>query len=283
MNVVVSDIVTELKEILVKLFIGDCVIALAGAHAKGVEDINSDIDLFAFINGMKAYEEVFAIIQEIADKNERIYISKSYMNAPWGGSIDFYYKGIPIEVAVKDLEAFKKQIDLSMTGKFDIIPATWTSNGYYTYICLCEVSFLIPIYDKLDFISNYQAKTSQYQIPLKKTIINTFYNRAKTWIRNFHYTSAIKRADLLFISPIILHTILDIIQVIFALNEHYYPGDKKLVSELKKLNYCPDILIQNVKLLLQASDDYDVLMLQKGLLEKIMDDIKNEIIQQKII
>lgn len=75
------------------------------------------------------------------------------------------------------------------------------------------------------------------------------------WLDSFHYESAIDREDIMFTGSIVKNTVLDMVQVIYALNEAYFAGDKKLEKQLAKLDYCPGLLLSNVELLFSAPKD----------------------------
>lgn len=260
-------------EILKQTTTGRCAIALAGAHAKGVADPSSDIDLYLFADGAKPYPERKAIITAAADAGTTPWIDESFDATPWGGSMDFTYQGTPVEVTARTIEKMDAGVKDCLDGVFSIIPATWTSNGYYTYIYLCEASFIKPVYDPDGAIKQYNEQARVYPRKLKEAIIREFMGRADTWLENFHYESAIRRADLMFIAPILVHTVMDFVQVIFAVNETYFTGDKKLEKALSTLSYCPSALLQNVEFLLSAPRDVDALLRQRELLRAVRADL----------
>lgn len=264
-------------EILKQTTTGRCAIALAGAHAKGVADPSSDIDLYLFADGAKPYAARKAIITAAADAGTTPWIDESFDATPWGGSMDFTYQGTPVEVTARTIEKMDAGVKDCLDGIFSIIPATWTSNGYYTYIYLCEASFIKPVYDPDGVIKRYNEQARVYPRKLKEAIIREFMGRADTWLDNFHYESAIRRADLMFIAPILVHTVMDFVQVIFAVNETYFTGDKKLEKVLSTLPYCPSALLQNVEFLLSVPRDVDALLRQRELLRAVRADLSAHI------
>ena len=161
-----------------------------------------------------------------------------------------------------------------LEGKFEIIPATWTSNGYYTFIYLCELSFIKPVWDPDGILAAYQQKAAVYPEPLRRAILETFMGRAGTWIGNFHYESAVRRGDILFTAPIVLHTVMDMVQVVFALNRIYFTGDKKLEAALEKMPYCPEALRPSqLDVLLTAARDTAQLERQRKLLKDAWEEL----------
>ena len=258
---------TELVEVMKTVTASECSIALAGSRAYGRADDESDIDIYMLVDDVKHHDEIVEIIKTIADKNADISVSASFDFAPYGGGIDFRYHGIPVEVTVKYYSMIKKRLDDCLEGKFEIIPQTWTSNGYYTYISASEIDFIKPIWDPSGFIAEYKEKFRIYPEKLRRSIISRFMERAYTWINNFHYESAIRRGDFMFTSACVLHTVHDLIQVIFALNRVYFKGDKKLETAIKRLPYCPREFADNLLFLMQASDDRKILEKQYEILK----------------
>lgn len=263
--------IKSLVEVLRQTTEGPCAIALAGAHAKGLADASSDIDIYIFAEGAKPLAERRAIIESIADPGTTPWLDASFDAAPWGGAMDFSYQGTPVEVAARTLARTNRVVEDCLAGRFEILPATWTSNGYYSFIYLCELSFLKPVWDPDGILADLKKKAEIYPEPLRRSIVEIFWGRANTWLDNFHYESAIRRGDRLFTAPIVLHTILDLIQVIFALNRTYYTGDKKLAAALSKMETCPAALLSNLSFLLSAPGDPAGLLRQRDLLREIRD------------
>lgn len=248
---------------------GKCAIALAGAHAKGTADGFSDIDLYVYAEDCIPYAARKRLIAEFADSGRGIYVSEGLHDAPWGGAMDFTYRGTPVEVATRSLGEVERMVQESLAGRFEIFPATWTSNGYYTFIYLSEFQFIQPLYDPDGILAEYKRRTEAYPEALRRGILRTFLERAGTWMDNFHYESAVRRSDILFAAPIVLHTVLDMLQVVFALNRTYFPGDKKLEAALAGLKRCPEALRTELDFLLRVSRDVREMERQRQLLHQI--------------
>jgi len=272
-----DEIIPELVEVLKRMADGPCCIALAGAHAKGCADGKSDLDFYMLIEKPAPYLKRLNVLRKAADSVSSICMSKGFDEAPYGGSIDFRYQGVPVETTVHMLSRLSQRVDECLAGKFEVIAQAWTSNGYYTFIYLSELAFVKPLWDPQGVLENYRAKARRYPEKLRKAIIRYFWGRANTWLDNFHYDSAIQRGDILFIAPIVLHTVLDMVQVIFALNRVYFQGDKKLAQALSHMAYCPKALLNHLEVLLSATTDRAALQRQCGLLREIRDELQRKI------
>jgi len=274
----IDHMIAELTEILKRAAGGNCAIALAGAHAKGIADDASDLDFYMIVEDAKPGDEMLEIIQAAADDTASIYISSDFDSAPYGGNIDFRYQGMPIETTVHTAKRLHQRVTECLDGKFEIIPQTWTSNGYYTFIYLSELHFVQPLHDPNGTLATYKSQLMQYPEQLRSAIIECFWNRANIWLDNFHYESAIARGDVLFTAPIVLHTILNMTQVVFALNRQYFYGDKKLQQALANMPYCPAALHENLEFLLCASGNASVLAKQRKILREIRDELSVQIL-----
>lgn len=268
--------IQTLVEALKETTEGKCAIALAGAHAKGTADASSDIDLYVFAEQAKPREQRMELIRGIADQGTTPWVD-DFDAAPWGGGMDFMYQGTPVEVACRTLARMDQVVGNCLKGNFKIIPATWTSNGYYTFIYLCELSFIKPVWDPDGVLAAYQQKSAVYPEPLRRAILRTFIDRAGTWINNFHYESAVSRGDILFTAPIVLHTIMDMVQVVFALNRVYFTGDKKLETALANMAYCPEALCPSqLDILLTTARDTAHLERQRQILRQAWNELSQK-------
>ena len=272
-----QETIDTLVEMLRQTAEGGCSIALAGAHAKGMADAASDIDLYLYVDAVKPMEERRKIVEALADPDAGIWMEENPDAKPWGGGLDFKYRGTPVEVVVRTFDMTDRRVEEALAGHFEIIPATWTSNGYYTFIHVCELSFIKPVYDPEGRLAAYQKKVMPYPEALKQSIIQTFWARANTWLHNFHYDSAIDREDIWFCGPILMHTVMDLVQVIFAVNNAYFTGDKKLVKSLQALPYCPEVLLKNAAFLMSAPPDRIALQQQRELLRAVRDELKEKV------
>ena len=162
MDEIIRQKIDELIGILKQTAEGKCAIALAGAHAKGTADASSDIDFYIFAEQAKPFEERKRLIRSAADAGTEPWVDVSFDATPWGGTMDFMYKGTPVETTARTLSRMDRAVEDCLNGKFEIIPATWTSNGYYTFIYLCELSFIKPVWDPDGILSAYQEKTADY-------------------------------------------------------------------------------------------------------------------------
>ncbi|MBH5316451.1 nucleotidyltransferase domain-containing protein [Paenibacillus sp. GSMTC-2017] len=273
----VINVIDQLLPTIKAMLTGKYAIALGGSYAKGTSDIHSDLDFYVYTEGVVPLEERRRLVAAIADQDQEPYLDDPIDAAIWGGCADFYFKGIKVETSLKSYTNYEKSIQDCLEGTIFSEPTFWTLSGYYNYICLSEVSFIQPLDDRFGIIADWKKRIEVYPPKLKKAILDTNKWRGTFWLDNFHYLSAIKRCDTIYTSGIAQQTLHIYFQLLFALNETYFTGDKKIENQLRRLSFCPDPLLDNLDFLLGAHRDVKSLNRQRDLLKQIADSILKKI------
>jgi predicted nucleotidyltransferase len=268
-----SKIVEQLIPSFRSMLKGKYAISLGGSHAKGYADTNSDIDFYIYTEDMVSFSERKTIIGIIADHDQKTYLDENIEKQIWGGCVDFYYQAHKIETTIRSFDKVNEIVQNCLQGIINIMPTVWTLNGYLDYIYLSELSFIKPLEDPYRIIANWKEQIQPYPDKLKQSIINTFWGKATFWLDNFHYKSAIKRCDIIYTSGIIQQTVHNIIQILFAINETYFLGDKKIEKQLQELIFCPNLLMDNLVFLLSAHRNEKLLNKQREILLEVVSSI----------
>jgi hypothetical protein len=66
------------------------------------------------------------------------------------------------------------------------------------------------------------------------------------------------------------------VQVIYALNDAYFTGDKQILRKLAELFDCPAKLLENIEFLLSTPNDCDKLEQQRELLCNIAQELNEQ-------
>jgi hypothetical protein len=269
MNYNIDDITSELVPYFRRAVIGKYAIALAGAHAKGKADEHSDVDFFLLAEDMQPHETILEIFAEAADGCSAV--------SSWDGGIELTYKGIKIETTVRILRQLQEVVEDCRRGKIKIDQEFWTLNGYYNYVHLAEIGFVQPLDDPYNILADLKQGLGEYPPALKKAIIDEFWWKCTFWPNNFHYISAINRRDIVYTSGILHNTFHSMVQLLFALNEKYFSGDKKIELQLSHLEYCPKSLLDNIGLVMTTERDVGFLQKQREVLNAINSDISEKL------
>jgi len=255
---------------------GEYGIALGGAHAKGNADGESDVDLYLFANTVLPAEERTRRVAAFSPEVEGAYSWQGDGASPDTGT-DFRFRGYRIECWLRNAEHIERTIAECQQGVVKREFVTWTTTGFYNHCCLSDVKVMMPVEDPCGIIARWKSQVAVYPSKLRETIIRQHLGGAEFWPDNFHYLSAIERADVIYTSGIVQQVVHNLIQVLFALNESYFPGDKQLGQALDRLPKRPPRLTERIgALLLPASPVTPaVLRQQREELRALLQDVRS--------
>ena len=269
-----TPLVDDLLPLLRQFVQGDYGIALGGAHAKGVADPQSDLDFYLFARHLLPEAERKRLCQESHLSLEPI--------TGWGihdpfvqAGTDFYLNGLKVECWFRNVDLVAGIIEEAQAGIVKRELVTWTVTGFYNHCALSDLAHMIPIDDPVGILACWQAAVRHYPPALRDSILRAHLPAAKFWRGNFHYHSAVRRGDVIYVMSIVHQVIHNLIQVIFALNETYFPGDKKLGAALDRLDNKPaDFSVRIERLLLLRDGAPETLTRQQHDLEALVSEVE---------
>lgn len=224
-------------------------IALGGSYAKGIGDDQSDVDLYLFAEKvLPGAQRSQMIVEHLGPQAEVV---------SWGqdepfeqGGTDFWHHGRKVEVWLRNSSRVEVTIAACCRGEIRRDWVRWTVQGFFNYVVLSDVHVMQVVDDPQGLLAGWKAAIASYPAPLREAILARFLPEAHFWPQNFHYRTAIARADVIYTTGIVQQTIQALIQVLFALNRVYFPGEKKLAQTLDHLPLKPPALVQRVQALL---------------------------------
>jgi predicted nucleotidyltransferase len=213
-------------------------IALGGSHAKGTADAHSDVDVYLFADAfLSAARRVELVTARLGDAAQAV---------SWGaddpfveGGTDFSVDGIRVECWLRSARQVESTIADCVEGRIRRERAVWTAMGYFNYVALGDVHAMRIVDDPRGMLARWKAQVATYPEPLRDAILRRFMAEAAFWPENPHYLGAVERADVIYTSAIVQQVLQALIQVVFALNRAYFPGEKKLAGALDKLPVAP--------------------------------------------
>ena len=242
-------------------------IAIGGSSAGKSSDNMSDIDLYVFVK------------KDILLGNRENFIpkysSKHEIGGEYFGSGDEYF-----------VDKMNKQLDVmywNVNWFEEIVDNVWVkhypSNGYTTAFLFTLKNFEI-IYDTDNWLKNLQDKVKgDYPKELKENIIkrNLMLLKDKPFASYYEQIEkGVKRGDIVSINHRIAAFLASYFDIIFALNETFHPGEKRLIQYAKEnLRILPQDFEVNIeKLLIQPNPE--TLDILTDIVEKLRAIISNK-------
>ncbi len=255
-------LVSELLPLLRHWCIGPYGIALGGSYAKGRSDAFSDVDMYLFAHRViPALQRADDVLQTLGATSEP---------ASWGhddpffqGGTDFSYQGGRVECWLRNTEQVESTIAACAGGDIRREYVPWAVMGFFNHVTLADVHTMRIVEDPHGMLQRWKERVSIYPEALREAILRRFMPAAAFWPDNFHYRSAIERVDVIYTSAIVQQVLHALVQVIFALNREYFPGEKKLAHALNKLPMQPEAFTARLESLLCPGSNPGVAQLRE--------------------
>jgi hypothetical protein len=253
----------ELLPLLREFCVGECGIALGGSHAKARADEHSDVDLYLFARAvLPGGERARRVREALGDASAPV---------SWGADepfvqsgTDFVHRGVRIECWMRSADEVERAIAAALRGEITREHVYWTTMGFFRHVVLADVHAMRVVEDPSGTLARWKEAVAAYPDPLRDAILRRFMAEARFWPGNPHYESAIERRDVLYTSGIVQLVLHALVQVVFALNRVYFPGEKRLAAALDLLPLQPPGFTRRAEALVcvPADPSVDVLRAQ---------------------
>ncbi len=205
---VIQDIFSEFIPICRKLA-GDqrYAISVGGSLGKGTWDKRSDIDFRLFTDRELVWPE----------QQPDLWTDLYATTAAWKE------RGVNIDgVWPRTVGEIDAALDSWLSGEGKPVDLVWTIWGYHI---LTDVYNQFVIEDPYGIIAGWKERLSVYPPALKQAILNQYTASLRYWRTDYHYANKVERGDVVFLAGMTSKLVHEVIQILFALNETYYPGD----------------------------------------------------------
>jgi hypothetical protein len=116
-----------------------------------------------------------------------------------------------------------------------------------------------------------------YPAALKTALIDKHMERLRYWRSDYHYKNKAERGDIIFLASLSVRLVHDIMQVMCAVNEIYYPGDGHNLNVAEHFAVKPADFETRIEHILYP-DNSDRLLRQYNALMDIINDVENLVI-----
>lgn len=265
----------ELLPLLREFALGQYGIALGGAHAKGIEDAESDLDLYVFCEAVPPSPTRTELARSFSARITGVISWENDISFDQAGT-DFHWDGRKVECWMRNSHHIDATILECKRGEITQELVTWTPNGFFNHCCLSDLNAMQIVDDAYGILSRWKSAVAEYPPLLAETIISRHLAAARFWPNNFHYERAIRRLDIIYTTSIVQQVVHNLIQVVFALNHQYFPGDKKLALHLDKLERQPTRFVERLHALVfpGAPPGVDLLERQREGLVALLHDVE---------
>lgn len=229
-------------------------VILCGSYGKGIADQNSDFD-FGIYFEQPAEREV----------RKQAYKEISRLTKKWKD------KGIVVDsVWSRTYAEVDEQLELWLAGMGKPELYEWTIWGYHILTAIYNQQVVEDPYGR---IAKWKERLSVYPEALKESIIKKHCSSLKYWRNDYHYRNKVGRKDVVFLASITARLIQDIMQVIYALNEFYYPGDGMNLKYTEQFACKPKEFEERIIAILHLTESNNAYEMQYKRIIELIDDV----------
>lgn len=228
---------------------GVVAVALGGSRARGTQRPDSDVDIGLYYRDSAPFsiDGVFALAEALSDEPNPV-VTDFYRWGPWvNGGAWLTIKGQRVDFLYRSLDRLEQVIADCRQGRIESEFYQQAPYGFHSYIYLGELSVCKPLYDPQAALAELKARLIPYPPPLRKAIVDRFL-----WGVEFDLSQAVKlaeRRDVYSTAGCLTRCAAGLVQVVYALNEHYFVSDKGALTEIESFSRQP---VRFVSLLEQA-------------------------------
>jgi hypothetical protein len=206
--------------------------SVGGSLGKGTWDDRSDVDFRLFTDQAL----------EWTDKRPDLWVDYFAAIERWKE------RGINIDgVWCRTVGEIDAALDAWIKGEAKPVDLIWTIWGYHV---LTDVNNQFMIEDPYQIIAGWKARLSVYSPALKNAILAKNLESLRYWRSDYHYAHKVERGDMVFLAGMTSKLVHEIIEILFALNETYYPGDGSNLRFVEKFKIVPADFSARVRLVL---------------------------------
>jgi hypothetical protein len=204
-------------------------ITLGGSQGKKIADPHSDYDFRVYYDG-----------ELTPQRRQELYTLVRQHEADWEARTGVKLDGI----LARPIAQIDEQLGQWLTGKGSLTPIRWTVWGY---------NLLTDIYnqqiadDPFGIAARWKELLTPYPEAVRRSIVDHHGSSLQFWRHDYHYESKVRRQDPVFTASITSRLINDLMQVLYALNRFYFPGDGMNLLYSKDFSIKPQRLEERVR------------------------------------
>jgi hypothetical protein len=249
-------LIAELSPLIRPLAVGRYAISIGGSRGKGNADGRSDVDFRLFCD------------EQLPPGPERDAAREAHKAA----IARWRERGIEIDGCwVRLIGKISAELDDWLQGKGRPTELTWAIWGYYLPTDIYNMQVME---DPYGVIAEWQERLRVYPAALRQAVLDKHLGSLRYWRKDYHYANKVPRGDVVFLAGLTARLVHDMIQVIFALNETYYPGDGANLQFIAKMKQRPERFAERVAEILYPSPGGDVLARQREALLALIAEVE---------
>ncbi len=231
-------------------------ITLGGSHGKGLADKSSDFDFRVYFEVPVGTEIMHGLFDQVS---ALVYKWKE--------------RGVEVDgVWPRSFGEIDGQLDQWLSGHGNPVHMEWNVWGYNI---LTDIFNQQIIEDPHGVARQWKTRLAEYPETLKNAIVQKHCSSLRYWRNDYHYINKVHRKDVVFLASITARLVHDMMQVIYALNHFYFPGDGMNLKYTGGFAVKPIRFEERIESALYPERDGDIFFDQYTIVSGLIDEVLN--------
>ncbi len=210
---------------------GVAALALGGSLARREAHPDSDIDLGVYYRPERPppTAQLRCLAEELDDRHPKNAATNLGEWGPWiNGGAWLQIRGQRVDWLYRDLDRVEEVFAECRAGRPSCHYQPGHPHGFHDHTYMGEIHYCRPLYDPDGELAALKDQTTAYPQPLKLALIEKYL-----WEAQFALETSCRsagRGDVFYVSGCAFRCVACLVQVLFALNEHYFVNEKDSVK-----------------------------------------------------
>jgi hypothetical protein len=251
----IDDAAAALLAELGRMHLGNWALSAGGSTSKGVADHLSDLDLRLYVeDGIPR-----------PDAGDPFWDDYNAAEQSWRD------RGLRIDhIGMRTFASVERELDRILGGDYTHPAPVWT---IWTYRLLPDAFNQTIYYDNTGRLTAWKERLKTYSPVLKHAILRRFVPSLTYWRQDYHYRNKVARRDVTFLVGLASRLGHEMLEILFAVNEVYYPGDGNNLKLAAKLPVKPELFVERLAAALCPVPGDDMFDRQYQTIAGLIDDV----------
>ena len=146
-------------------------------------------------------------------------------------------EGVRVDWLYREIERLASVVEDCRAGRITADYYLGLAHAYHNYIYIGDLVHCVPLHDPQRVVAALKALTRRYPAAMRAAIIQKYTYDARFTLENARKPAA--RGDLYMVSGGLFRCVAALVQVIYALNEAFFTGEKGSLEEAAAMKPAP--------------------------------------------
>ncbi len=219
---------------------GVVAVVFGGSGARPDADEHADVDLGIYYHPERplSVEGVRTLAAELDDRGRPDAVTEIGVWGPWiNGGAWLQVDGRHVDWLYRDLGRVATTIEDCIAGRTTCDHQLGHPDGFHNHVYAAEVHYALPLFDPLGAVAELKRRVAEYPPALVQSLVAKHVFEAEFWLAGCERSA--RRGDVLHVAGSLFRAAASLVQVVCAVNEHWWINEKEALAAVRSLALVP--------------------------------------------